>query len=54
MKTLRHVVTLIVTFILGLEIGGFGMWYISMTAIRSKPNKRPRYSYSHSGSDEKY
>ena len=40
MKYLRKFVTIVVTFLLGLELGGFGMWYLTLKAINESHEER--------------
>ena len=40
MKYLRKFVTIVVTFLLGLELGGFGMWYLTLKAINESHAER--------------
>lgn len=43
MKTVKGMLASLVVFILGLEIGGFGMWYLCMS-ILNEPRSRKRAS----------
>ena len=38
MRTIKNILSGIIIFIFGLEVGGFGMWYMTMKAIR-EPRK---------------
>lgn len=52
MKIVKGFLSGLVLFILGLEIGGFGMWYISINALKrpnSEPMHRQRKSYTNYG-----
>lgn len=40
MKYLRNFVTIVVTFLFGLELGGFGMWYLTLKAINESHTER--------------
>ena len=40
MRYLRKFVTIVVTFLFGLELGGFGMWYLALKAIKDSPEER--------------
>lgn len=40
MRYLRKFVTIVVTFLLGLELGGFGMWYLTLKAINGSQEER--------------
>ena len=49
MKTVKSILASLVVFILGLEIGGFGMWYLFMSVLNepsSKRTSRQRVSYA--------
>lgn len=49
MKTVKGILASLVVFILGLEIGGFGMWYLTMSVLkepRSRRTSRHRVSYA--------
>ena len=51
MKYVRKVISTVVTFLLGLEVGGFGMWYLTMKAINESQTERTtRTSYRSYGS----
>ena len=43
MKTVKGMLANLVVFIFGLEIGGFGMWYLCMS-ILNEPRSRKRTS----------
>ena len=43
MKIVKDMLASLVVFILGLEIGGFGMWYLCMS-ILNEPRSRKRTS----------
>lgn len=48
MKIVKGFLSGLVLFILGLEIGGFGMWCITISALKSansEPTYRQRKSY---------
>lgn len=40
MRYLRKFVTIVVTFLFGLELGGFGMWYLTLKAIKDSQEER--------------
>ena len=46
MKTVKSILASLVVFILGLEIGGFGMWYLTMSVLHDT-NSRRRTSRQH-------
>lgn len=46
MKTVRGILASLVVFILGLEIGGFGMWCLIMSVLK-EPSSRRRTSRQH-------
>lgn len=49
MRIVKGFLSGLVLFILGLEIGGFGMWYITISALKSansEPTYRQRKSYT--------
>lgn len=46
MKTVKGMLASLVVFILGLEIGGFGMWYLFMSVL-NEPRSRRRTSRQH-------
>ena len=51
MKYIRKAITIVVTLLLGLEVGGFGMWYLTMKAINeSHAERTTRTSYRSYGS----
>nr|DAO11784.1 MAG TPA: hypothetical protein [Caudoviricetes sp.] len=33
MKIIRSIMNLIVVFVLGLEVGSFGVWYLTMSVL---------------------
>lgn len=33
MKIIRFIMNLIVVFVLGLEVGSFGVWYLTMSVL---------------------
>lgn len=43
MKTVKGMLASLVVFILGLEIGGFSMWYLTMSVL-NEPSSRRRTS----------
>ena len=43
MRTIKNILSGIIVFMFGLEVGGFGMWYMTMKAIH-EPRK---YSDEH-------
>lgn len=47
MKTFKSILSGFVIFLFGLEVGGFGMWYIAMTAIQSDKSNRKRKHVSY-------
>ena len=51
MTIVKRILSGLVVFIAGLEVGGIGMWYFTMEAIRDeRSSRRPRrptsYSYA--------
>jgi len=40
MKTVKGILASLVVFILGLEIGGFGMWYLFMSVLNEPSSRR--------------
>lgn len=47
MTIVKRILSGLVVFIAGLEVGGFGMWYLTMKAIRDEPSPRRPTSYSY-------
>ena len=41
MKLIKSIISAIIVFVFGLEVGGFGMWYFTMRAL--KEPYEPRY-----------
>lgn len=50
MKTVKGMLASLVVFILGFEIGGFSMWYLTMSVLHDTSSRRrtsrPRASYA--------
>ena len=40
MKTVKGMLASLVVFILGLEIGGFGAWYLTMSVLNEPSSRR--------------
>ena len=40
MTIVKRILSGLVVFIAGLEVGGIGMWYLTMKAIRDEPSPR--------------
>lgn len=52
MTIVKRILSGLVVFIAGLEVGGIGMWYLTMKAIQDKPSprrasRRPTSYYSY-------
>ncbi len=45
MKIIRSIMNMIVVFVLGLEVGGFGVWYLIMSALYPHRDHKERYTY---------
>lgn len=47
MKVIRSIMSMIVAFVLGLEIGGFGAWYLTLSVLspRREHDERSNYDY---------
>ena len=43
---MRRIITIIVTFLLGLEIGGFGMWCLTMFALKDTRSSRTKNDHA--------
>ena len=43
MKTVKGMLASLVVFILGLEIGGFGMWYLCMSILNESRSRKEHH-----------
>lgn len=42
---MRRIITIIVTFLLGLEIGGFGMWCLTIFTLKDTSSNRSKNNH---------
>lgn len=47
MKIFKSILSAMIMFIFGVEVGGFGVWYITMKAI-NEPRRSSRYTDDYS------
>lgn len=47
MKIFKGILSAMIMFIFGVEVGGFGVWYITMKAI-NEPRRLSRYTDDYS------
>lgn len=45
MKIVRRISSGLVIFLAGLEVGGFGIWYLTMKAMEDSSSKRESRNY---------
>lgn len=45
MKIVRRISSGLVIFLAGLEVGGFGIWYLTMKALEDSSSRRASRSY---------
>ena len=45
MKVLGHILSNLVMFILGLELGGFDMWYLTMKTLNETSYRKTEKKY---------
>lgn len=50
MRIFKGILSAMIMFIFGLEVGGFGMWYMTMKAIQ-EPMRSRRYTDYYSKDD---
>lgn len=46
MTIVKRILSGLVIFIAGLEVGGFGMWYLTMKAIHESSSRRASRNYT--------
>ena len=45
MTIVKRILSSLVIFIAGLEVGGFGIWYLTMKAINKSSSRRTSRNY---------
>ena len=46
MAIVRRILSCLVIFIAGLEVGGFGIWYLTMKAVNESSSRRVSRNYT--------